>query len=425
MSLNTHMSIIKEKITDKMKICCWKTHFGTSVIGRCPYCKICIVVPKSIKHKVCPTIDFDDYQKNNKLPAKIYGTHFDHLKSELNYGSTTIDNLYPVCSVCNLQKGTKNNTEFIELIKKNPYFLNSIKSDINYMEIDNDNGICNGISEEDCTGVCNGDAIYDCLYDPDNASSWADACNGSATINYCNECILEGESTTCAMDCNGVWVLGGNNNDCGACESPAFLDDCGICVGGNTGISPCEPDCLGVSGGLAQNDECDICDADSDNDNLCFDCNGDIDGEAYRDNCYNCVGGNVDVSYECSIDCEGVWGGTHLPSFQCANENYACNPLDCLNIGDSFLPEEFNINRIYPNPFNPQVTIEYQISVSGKIQLEIYNIRGQKINVLKNEFILPGHYSVNWDGYSHPSGIYFVILYSNQSIVRKKIILLK
>jgi len=141
---DVRMTIIKEKITDKMKIDCWKASFGSSPIGKCPYCNTCILVPKSIKHRICPIINFDNYQINT-LPYKIYGTHFDHLKSELNYGSTTPDNLYPVCSVCNLQKGAKNHTDFIELIKNKPEFLNSIKSDSVFMDIDNESGICNGI----------------------------------------------------------------------------------------------------------------------------------------------------------------------------------------------------------------------------------------------------------------------------------------
>jgi 5-methylcytosine-specific restriction endonuclease McrA len=139
------MKIVKEKIPDKMKIDCWKMNFSNSPFGECPYCHSCIIIPKSIKHKVCPTVTFDNSQQMIHLPTRIHGTHFDHLKSELNYGSTTLDNLYPVCSVCNLQKGQKNHHDFIELIKRDPTFLNSINSDIMYMDIDNNDGICNGI----------------------------------------------------------------------------------------------------------------------------------------------------------------------------------------------------------------------------------------------------------------------------------------
>ena len=80
---------------------------------------------------------------------------------------------------------------------------------------------------------------------------------------------------------------------------------------------------------------------------------------------------------------------------------------------------------MYPNPFNPQVTIEYQVSEPANIILEIYNIRGQKISELKNEFVFPGIYSLNWSGTNHPSGIYFVILHSSNSVAKQKMMLIK
>ena len=47
----------------------------------------------------------------------------------------------------------------------------------------------------------------------------------------------------------------------------AFLDECGSCVGGNTGLEACPADCLGVYGGTAYTDDCGVCDDDPSNDN--------------------------------------------------------------------------------------------------------------------------------------------------------------
>ena len=49
-------------------------------------------------------------------------------------------------------------------------------------------------------------------------------------------------------DCNGEW--GGT----------AIVDNCDICVNGNTGKTPCIQDCSGTWGGTAEVDKCDICD---------------------------------------------------------------------------------------------------------------------------------------------------------------------
>jgi hypothetical protein len=127
------------------------------------------------------------------------------------------------------------------------------------------------------------------------------------------------------------------------------------------------------------------------------------------------------------MDCEGVWGGTHIPTFNCEDESLVCSVAGCNDLSsvDYNLPDKFGIDKIFPNPFNPKTTIDYQISEPSDIKLEIYNIRGQKVDVLKSEFILSGHYSANWNGSIHPSGIYFIVLYSKQSIIRKKMILLK
>ena len=185
-------------------------------------------------------------------------------------------------------------------------------------------------------------------------------------------------------------------------------------------------DCSDIWGGNFEEDLCGICDADIENNDQCLDCSNTVDGLAYRDNCGNCIENDSNLSYACILDCNGVWGGNYSPEFNCENGNLVCNPTDCnLAIEDYLLPQKFDINRIYPNPFNPLATIDYEISEPTMVQLNIYNLRGQKVEVLRNAFTLPGHYSINWNGTNHPSGIYFVILNNQYSIIRRKIILLK
>ncbi len=56
--------------------------------------------------------------------------------------------------------------------------------------------------------------------------------------------------------------------------------------------------------------------------------------------------------------------------------------------------ESFN----YPNPFNPTTTIHYSLSEPSNLELTVYNVNGQKITTLKNEFHISGDYSVEWSG---------------------------
>jgi len=96
-----------------------------------------------------------------------------------------------------------------------------------------------------------------------------------------------------------------------------------------------------------------------------------------------------------------------------------------MDISSYLLPDEFGISKIYPNPFNPQATIDFEVSEPAMVQLNIYNLNGQKVDVLKDAFTLPGHYSVIWNGTNHPSGIYFVILQSSNSVIKQKMMLIK
>ena len=67
-------------------------------------------------------------------------------------------------------------------------------------------------------------------------------------------------------------------------------------------------------------------------------------------------------------------------------------------------PSEFSLSQNYPNPFNSQTTIEYEIPSSGgggsgkRVQFTIYNILGQRVNVLVDEAQTPGKYHIVWNG---------------------------
>jgi hypothetical protein len=95
-------------------------------------------------------------------------------------------------------------------------------------------------------------------------------------------------------DCNGVF--GGT----------AFTDNCGTCVGGNTGLNPCAADCNGVFGGTAFTDNCGTCVGGNTGLVACVaDCNGVFGGTAFLDECNICVGGNTGIE-PCPGDCDVV-----------------------------------------------------------------------------------------------------------------------
>jgi len=106
--------------------------------------------------------------------------------------------------------------------------------------------------------------------------------------------------------------------------------------------------------------------------------------------------------------------------------------VDHTGTGDNQIIEGAYLFGNYPNPFNPNTTIRFMSSSSAEeLELKIYNDRGQLIKVFNN-FINCGSglYKINWDGKdlnnkSVSSGIYFYQLKSNNSIQRKKMVLLR
>ena len=75
-------------------------------------------------------------------------------------------------------------------------------------------------------------------------------------------------------------------------------------------------------------------------------------------------------------------------------------------------PEVYALANNYPNPFNPETTLKYQLPDAADVTLEIYNMLGQVVRTLVNEHQNAGRYALQWDatndnGHALSSGIYF------------------
>ncbi|NWF50957.1 MAG: T9SS type A sorting domain-containing protein [Ignavibacteriaceae bacterium] len=91
---------------------------------------------------------------------------------------------------------------------------------------------------------------------------------------------------------------------------------------------------------------------------------------------------------------------------------------------------DYNLSQNFPNPFNPSTSIQYNVPGSANVQLTIYDINGQKVKELINEFRNSGNYTVTWDakdnfGNKVSSGTYFYQVQVGNFIQTKKMILLK
>ena len=88
-------------------------------------------------------------------------------------------------------------------------------------------------------------------------------------------------------------------------------------------------------------------------------------------------------------------------------------------------PQVYNLEKPYPNPFNPLSTINFSIPERSHLSIIIYDIKGQQVDVLHNQMINAGYHELIWDATSLSSGVYFVNMTSGSYNSVQKMILLK
>ncbi|OGU80092.1 MAG: hypothetical protein A2W11_05565 [Ignavibacteria bacterium RBG_16_35_7] len=79
----------------------------------------------------------------------------------------------------------------------------------------------------------------------------------------------------------------------------------------------------------------------------------------------------------------------------------------------------------YPNPFNATTIINYSVPFSSNVNIQVYDIIGQQVVLLVDEFKLAGNYSINFNAESLPSGVYFCSMQAGDFSANKKLIVLK
>ena len=89
------------------------------------------------------------------------------------------------------------------------------------------------------------------------------------------------------------------------------------------------------------------------------------------------------------------------------------------------IPTEYTLAQNYPNPFNPETTLEYSILEPGMVSLTVYNILGQEVAALVNEYQPEGFYQVRFDGSRLSSGTYIYVIQTADFRQAKKMVLLK
>jgi len=88
-------------------------------------------------------------------------------------------------------------------------------------------------------------------------------------------------------------------------------------------------------------------------------------------------------------------------------------------------PAVFALEQNYPNPFNPSTNINFSIAEASVVKIAVYNLLGQEVAELVNEFKAAGLYTVNFDASEFPSGAYFYSIETPQFRQTRKMLLTK
>ncbi len=93
----------------------------------------------------------------------------------------------------------------------------------------------------------------------------------------------------------------------------------------------------------------------------------------------------------------------------------------------SLIPTEYRLEQNYPNPFNPSTIISYQLPKAGNVTLKVYDVLGNEIATLVDEYRNAGSYDVQFtmNNVQLSSGIYFYQLKAGEFVETMKMILLK
>ena len=154
------------------------------------------------------------------------------------------------------------------------------------------------------------------------------------------------------------------------------------------------------------------------------------------------AGGAIDdCGYGIAVDANG---NSYVTGFFMESANFGTTTLTSSGDRDIFVAKLGEVNSIslpdiisfsgirsiYPNPFNPLTTIDYEISMPADVIIEVYNNRGQLVRNFILGYKEQGSYKLTWEGEDNngclcSTGIYYIRMQAGKEIYIKKAVLLK
>jgi len=146
-------------------------------------------------------------------------------------------------------------------------------------------------------------------------------------------------------------------------------------------------------------------------------------GDPFDSPCIDAGDPNI---FDDSLDC---WHGlgtsrSDMGAYGGANAGWP-TAVEGENSEAEFVPKDFALFQNYPNPFNSETVLRFRLAGHEFVNIIIYNILGQQLKVLVEEYRPTGKHSVAWDASGFPSGIYFARLEAGEHSQTVKMVLLR
>lgn len=138
------------------------------------------------------------------------------------------------------------------------------------------------------------------------------------------------------------------------------------------------------------------------------------------------------------LSCRDSSGGSYIdkkltPKFVICEEVQAppCDiNLPVADVNIPALPQKFDLSQNVPNPFNPNTAITFAVPRPSQVRIDVFNVMGQRVRTLADEYSKAGYKRVEWDGTdangnSVASGVYLYRMTAGDFSETKKMLLLK
>ncbi|HAX47705.1 MAG TPA: hypothetical protein DCX92_01840, partial [Bacteroidetes bacterium] len=89
------------------------------------------------------------------------------------------------------------------------------------------------------------------------------------------------------------------------------------------------------------------------------------------------------------------------------------------------MPSQYRLMDAYPNPFNPETNIRFEIPAAGDVKISVFDITGKEVSLLLDSYVNAGKYELKFNAGNFSSGVYFYTLISGSYSSTKKLVLIK